>query len=192
MLSFFSVVAFGQKRALVVWQRIMFPDGSSLRIDNVPATDASGYAGLQDKVDFHTWALLKDVALATLLGAGSEVTVTGESDLVLAIRESTQQNVSRAGDQLTSHNLNIQPTITIRPGATARLELKLAKLPDRKPIKLAITVTPDLHAALTEYVAVYKQTEEPLAELVPHMLAAFLASDRGFAKAREALSGSAS
>lgn len=74
-------------------------------------------------------------------------------------------------------------------------ELKLAKLPDRTPIKLAITVTPDLHAALVEYVAVYKQTygqEEPLAELVPHMLAAFLASDRGFAKAREALSGSAS
>jgi len=119
--SYDSVVAFGQKRALVVWQRIMFPDGSSLRIDNVPATDASGYAGLQDKVDFHTWALLKGVALATLLGVGSEMTVTGESDLVQAIRESTQQNVSRAGDQLTSRNLNIQPTITIRPGATVRL-----------------------------------------------------------------------
>jgi type IV secretory pathway VirB10-like protein len=119
--SYDSVVAFGQKRALVIWQRIMLPDGSSLRIDNVPATDASGYAGLQDKVDFHTWALLKGVALATLLGVGSEMTVTGESDLVQAIRESTQQNVSRAGDQLTSRSLNIQPTITIRPGATVRL-----------------------------------------------------------------------
>ncbi|HJS10165.1 TrbI/VirB10 family protein [Sphingopyxis sp.] len=119
--SYDSVVAFGQKRALVIWQRIMLPDGSSLRIDNVPATDASGYAGLQDKVDFHTWALLKGVALATLLGAGSEMTITGESDLVQAIRESTQQNVSRAGDQLTSRTLNIQPTITIRPGATIRL-----------------------------------------------------------------------
>lgn len=119
--SYDSVVAFGQKRALVVWQRIMLPDGSSLRIDNVPATDASGYAGLQDKVDFHTWALLKGVALSTLLGVGSQLTVSGESDLVQAIRESTQQNVSRAGDQLTSRNLNIQPTITIRPGATVRL-----------------------------------------------------------------------
>ena len=119
--SYDSVVAFGQKRALIVWQRIMLPDGSSLRIDNVPATDASGYAGLQDKVDFHTWALLKGVALATLLGVGSELAVSGESDLVHAIRESTQQNVSRAGDQLTSRNLNIQPTITIRPGATVRL-----------------------------------------------------------------------
>jgi type IV secretion system protein TrbI len=119
--SYDSVVAFGQKRALIVWQRIMLPDGSSLRIDNVPATDASGYAGLQDKVDFHTWALLKGVALSTLLGVGSQLTVTGESDLVQAIRESTQQNVSRAGDQLTSRSLSIQPTITIRPGATVRL-----------------------------------------------------------------------
>ncbi len=119
--SYDSVVAFGQKRALIVWQRIMLPDGRSIRIDNVPATDASGYAGLQDKVDFHTWALLKGVALSTLLGVGSQLTVTGESDLVQAIRESTQQNVSRAGDQLTSRNLNIQPTISIRPGATVLL-----------------------------------------------------------------------
>jgi len=121
--SYDSVVAFGQKRALIVWQRFVLPDGSSMRIDNVPATDASGYAGLQDKVDFHTWALLKGVALSTLLGVGSQLTVTGESDLVQAIRESTQQNVSRAGDQLTSRYLNIQPTITIRPGATVRLVL---------------------------------------------------------------------
>jgi len=116
-----SVVAFGQRRALVVWQRIIFPDGSSLQIDNVPATDPSGYAGLADKVDFHTWSLLKGVALSTLLGVGSSLTFTGESDLVQAIRESTQQNVSRAGDQLTSRNLAVQPTITIRPGAPVRL-----------------------------------------------------------------------
>ncbi|MGY2733301.1 TrbI/VirB10 family protein [Sphingomonas sp. UYP23] len=119
--SYDSVVAFGQRNALVVWQRIIMPDGSSLQIDNVPAADPSGYAGLKDKVDFHTWALLKGVALSTLLGVGSSLTVTGESDLVQAIRESTQQNVSRAGDQLTSRNLQIQPTITIRPGAPVRL-----------------------------------------------------------------------
>lgn len=119
--SYDSVVAFGQSRALIVWQRIVMPDGSSLRIDNVPATDPSGYAGLSDKVDFHTWTLLKGVAISTLLGVGANLTFTGESDLVQAIRESTQQNVSRAGDQITSRNLQIQPTITIRPGAPVRL-----------------------------------------------------------------------
>jgi type IV secretion system protein VirB10 len=121
--SYDSVVAFGQQRALVVWQRIIMPNGSSLRIDNVPATDPSGYAGLADKVDFHTWTLLKGVVLSTLLGVGTQLSLSGQSDLVQAIRESTQQNVSRAGDQLTSKNLNIQPTITIRPGAAVRLVL---------------------------------------------------------------------
>jgi len=119
--SYDSVVAFGQKRALIVWQRIMRPDGSSLRLDNVPATDPSGYAGLQDKVDFHTWSLLKGVVLSTLLGVGSQMALSGESDLVQAIRLSTQDTVSRAGDQVTQRNLNIQPTITIRPGAPVRL-----------------------------------------------------------------------
>lgn len=119
--SYDSVVAFGQRRALVVWQRIILPDGSSLAIDNVPAADPSGYAGLADKVDFHTWSLLKGVVLSTLLGVGSSLTFTGESNLVQAIRESTQQNVSRAGDQITSRNLQVQPTISIRPGAPVRL-----------------------------------------------------------------------
>ncbi len=116
-----SVVAFGQRRALVVWQRLMLPDGSSLRLDNMPATDSSGYAGLADKVDFHTWSLLKGVAIATLLGVGSELSISGESDLVQAIRESAQSNTARAGDQITQRNLDIQPTITIRPGAPVRV-----------------------------------------------------------------------
>jgi len=119
--SYDSVVAFGQKRALVVWQRIILPDGSSIRLDNVSATDPSGYAGLADKVDPHTWTLLKGAAISTLLGVGANVTFSGESDLVEAIRQSTQQNVSRAGDQITSRNLQIQPTISIRPGAPVRL-----------------------------------------------------------------------
>lgn len=119
--SYDSVVAFGQKRALVVWQRIVLPDGSSLRIDNVPVTDVAGYAGLDDKVDVHTWALLKGIGLATLLGVSTELTISGESDLVQAIRESTQQNVARAGDRITQRNLDIQPTIKIRRGTPVRL-----------------------------------------------------------------------
>lgn len=119
--SYDSVVAFGQKRALIVWQRIVMTDGSSLRIDNVPATDPSGYAGFADKVDFHTWQLLKGVVLSTLLGVSSELALSGQSDLVQAIRTSTQDNVARAGDQITQRNLGIQPTITIRPGAPVRL-----------------------------------------------------------------------
>lgn len=116
-----SVVAFGQRRALVIWQRLILPDGSSVRLDNMPATDAAGYAGLADKVDFHTWTLLKGVAIATMLGVGTELSISGENDLVQAIRESAQSSTARAGDQITQRNLDIQPTITIRPGAPVRV-----------------------------------------------------------------------
>jgi len=116
-----SVIAYGQKRALVVWQRIVMPDSSSLNLDNVPASDASGYAGLADKVDGHSWALLKGVVISTLLGFGSELQFSGQGGLAQAIRQSGQQNVAHAGDQLTSKTLNVQPTITIRPGIPVRL-----------------------------------------------------------------------
>ena len=116
-----SVVAYGQKRALVVWQRIVLPDGISLGLDNVPASDASGYSGLADKVDAHSWALLKGVVISTLLGVGSELQFSGQGGLIQAIRQSGQQNVAHAGDQLTSKTLNVQPTITIRPGTPVRL-----------------------------------------------------------------------
>lgn len=116
-----SVVAFGQSRALVVWQRIIMPDGSSIQIDNLPATDTNGYAGLKDQVDYHTWALLKGVGLSTLLGVGSELTLTGRSDLVSAIRLSTEDSLNQVGQQLTQKNLNQQPTIKVRPGWPLRV-----------------------------------------------------------------------
>ncbi|MGT2514466.1 TrbI/VirB10 family protein [Sphingomonas panni] len=130
-----SVVAFGQRRALVIWLRLILPDGSSVRLDNMPATDPAGYAGLADRVDFHTWTLLKGIAIATMLGVGSELSISGGSDLVQAIRQSAQMNVARAGDQITQRNLDVQPTVTIRPGAPVRLlvtrDLILAPYPRR-------------------------------------------------------------
>ena len=120
--SYDSVVAFGQSRALVVWQRIILPDVSSIRIDNIPGTDTQGYAGLSDKIDRHTWQLLKGVALSTLLGVGTELSFgSTESDLVRAIRESAQQSGARAGDQLVTRNLNVQPTMRVRPGWPLRI-----------------------------------------------------------------------
>lgn len=67
--------------------------------------------------------------------------------------------------------------------------LKLARIPDRTPVKMAISVPPELHEALKDYAAVYQETygtSEPVAELVPAMLASFMESDRDFARARQA------
>jgi hypothetical protein len=66
-------------------------------------------------------------------------------------------------------------------------ELKLPQLPDRNPVKLSIAVMPDLHQALVDYAALYAKTygrDEPVAELIPAMLVAFLESDRAFARGR--------
>ena len=66
-------------------------------------------------------------------------------------------------------------------------ELKLARLPDRAPVKIAITVSPDLNRALSAYADLYREAYgelEPVAALIPFMLDAFLENDRGFAKAR--------
>lgn len=119
--SYDSVVAFGQSRALLVWKRIVMPNGNSIQLDNLPATDEAGYAGLEDEVDYHTWTLLKGIALSTFLNVGTELSFTGESDLVSAVRESSQRDMSQAGQRITEKNLNIQPTITIRPGWPLRV-----------------------------------------------------------------------
>jgi hypothetical protein len=72
--------------------------------------------------------------------------------------------------------------------------IKLSKLPDRTPVKLTIAILPDLHRQLSEYAVLYCEAygvEEPVIELIPHMLGAFLASDRRFSRARPPKAGGA-
>lgn len=117
-----SVVAFGQKRALMVWTRLILPNGNSMVIENLPASDVAGYAGLEDEVDLHTWQLLKGIGLATLLGVGTQLSLgNDEGDLVKALRESVQQTTNRAGQRLIERQLDVQPTITVRPGWPLRI-----------------------------------------------------------------------
>ena len=117
-----SVIAFGQSRALLVWQRIVMPNGSSIQIDNLPATDSAGYTGLEDQVDYHTRTLLKGIVMSTLLGVGSQATFgSSQSNLVQAIQQSSQESTNQAGQRLVEKDLNIQPTLTIRPGWPLRI-----------------------------------------------------------------------
>lgn len=116
-----SDIAFGQERALVVWERLILPDGASIGLDNLPASDVSGHAGLEDEVDRHGGRLLKGIALSTLLGVGTELSLGGEGELLRAVREATQSGASRAGDRIVSRHLDVEPTLTIRPGWPLRV-----------------------------------------------------------------------
>ena len=117
-----NVVAFGQERALVVWQRLIRPDGSSVLLDNLPATDPAGYAGLADQIDRHTLKLLQGVALATVLGVGSQLALGGsDNDLVKALQQAAQSTTNRAGQRLVERSLNVEPSLTVRPGWPLRV-----------------------------------------------------------------------
>jgi len=93
-----------------------------VRLDDAPANDPSGYAGIRDRVDAHGWQLVKGVALSTLLGVGTALgSGSDESDLVRAMREAAQQGGARAGDRLVERSLDIRPTIVVRPGWPVRV-----------------------------------------------------------------------
>lgn len=116
-----SLVAFGQSRVLLVWNRLIMPDGSSVVLERLQGADAQGFSGLEDEVDYHWGQLFKAAALSTLLGIGTELSVDEESDIARAIREGAQDSASDIGQQIVNRQLNIQPTLTIRPGFPVRI-----------------------------------------------------------------------
>lgn len=116
-----SVIAYGQSRALIVWKRIIMPDGSSIQIENLPAADLKGYAGLSDRVDNHTLRLFSAAALSSLISVGVELSEDDDEQVARALREATQEGTSRAGDEIVRRQLSVQPTLTVRPGWRLRI-----------------------------------------------------------------------
>jgi len=115
-------IAFGQSRALLVWNRLIMPNGRSIVLERQPGTDSEGYAGLEDEVDNHWGTLFEAAILSTVLSIGSEVgTSNSENSLVQAIRQGGSQSFNQIGEQVVGRSLNVQPTITIRPGFPVRV-----------------------------------------------------------------------
>ncbi len=114
-------VTFGQRRVLLVWNRLILPGGRSIVLERLPGADASGYAGLEDGVDYHWWDLMKAAGLSTLLGMGTELATSDEDRLVRAIRDGAQDTVNQAGQQIVQRQLQVAPTLTIRPGFPVRI-----------------------------------------------------------------------
>lgn len=114
-------VSLGQSRVLLAWNRLILPDGRSIVLERQPGADPRGFAGLQDRTDYHWGGVLKAALVSTLLGVGSELGAGSDSDLSRSIRRGTQDSVNRAGEQVVSRELNVRPTLTIRPGWPVRV-----------------------------------------------------------------------
>ena len=120
-----SQVSYGQSRVQMVWNRIILPDTSSLTLDNLVGTDPAGYAGVEDEVDQHWGRILAGAALTTLLGVGAELAAPENRQdgnrIIIAGRDGLQDSVNQVGQEMTRRNMNIQPTLTARPGLPVRI-----------------------------------------------------------------------
>ncbi len=120
-----SQVSYGQSRVQVVWNRIILPDTSSLTMDNLVGTDPAGYSGLEDGVDWHWDRVFAGAALTTLLGIGAELAAPENRQdgdrIIIAGRDGLQNSVNQVGQEMTRRNMNIQPTLTERPGLPVRI-----------------------------------------------------------------------
>ncbi|TAI60746.1 IncP-type conjugal transfer protein TrbI [Bradyrhizobium sp. Leo170] len=117
-----SKISFGQSRVLVVWTDIIFPNGSTLQIGGMAGTDAEGYGGFNDQVDNHYFQVFGSAILIAAIGAGIDMSVPASSPYSYrqtpadAARNSFAETFGRVAEQTISKNLNVQPTLEIRPG----------------------------------------------------------------------------
>jgi type IV secretion system protein TrbI len=120
-----SQVAFGQSRVLLVWNRLIMPNGRSIVLERQSGADTAGNAGLEDEVDNHWGSLFKAALLSTLLGVGSELGTTSgtgsNSDVITALRRGASDSLNQTGQKVVQRNLDIQPALTIRPGFPVRV-----------------------------------------------------------------------
>lgn len=121
-----SQVAFGQSRVLLVWTRLIMPNGRSIVLERQPGADTAGYAGLEDQVDNHWGELFKAAALSTFLAVGTELgagsdTNSNDSAIIQALRHGASDSLNQTGQQVVRRSLNIQPTLTVRPGFPVRV-----------------------------------------------------------------------
>ena len=110
-----SNVSYGQNRALVIWSRLIFPNGSSISLGKMSGVDLAGYAGYTDKVDNHWGRLIGGVVLSSLL-AGTAQSSNKADDFNSQFTHNVGSEINRVGQRITRKNLDIQPTIKIRPG----------------------------------------------------------------------------
>ena len=206
-----SQVAFGQKRVLLVWNRIMLPNGKSIVLERQQGADAQGFSGLEDEVDYHWWDLAKAAALSTLLGIGTELGSSrrGERSRAgaaprLAGFDQQHRTAARAPPAQHPADAHDPPGIpgardrqprscdgALRSGGKPMTKLKLGAIEDDKPVKLTVELPAAVHRSLVAYAEAIGreggQAAPDPAKLIAPMIEKFMATDRAFAKSRRSL-----
>jgi hypothetical protein len=176
---------------------------------NQPGADAGGYAGFEDGVDHHWWDIARAAALSTVLNIGAELAIDDSDEIARAIRDGAQDTIGDDGEEIVRRQVGRAPTLTIRPGFPVRVivtrdlilepvreqlmtTLKLGPLADDKPVKVTVELPAAVHRDLIVYAEILgRETGQPVdepAKLLAPTIARFMATDRGFAKARRASS----
>lgn len=127
--SYDSRIVYGQSRLLVAWNRIVFPDSSSITLEAMPGTDSAGYSGFNDEVDNHYFRLFGSAILMSLIAGGTSwavdtamptnITSVGSNNapsLQQQMASSLATQLGQTTSQMLSKNMNIKPTLEIRPG----------------------------------------------------------------------------
>lgn len=123
--SYSSDVAFGQEGVLIAWQRLVFPDGKALDIGSMPGADMAGYSGFRDQVDNHLWRIYGSALFMAGITAGASMaTDQGQSSgtgfqqptVSSELSSALGQQLGQVSAQIVSKNLNVAPTLKIRPG----------------------------------------------------------------------------
>lgn len=120
-----SEVSFGQKRVLVIWTDIIFPNGSTLQIGGMAGVDTQGYGGFHDKVNNHFWRTFGSAILIAAIGTGIDMALPDSSTNAFGVSQNRPEDAARrnfaetfgrVADKTIDRNLNVQPTLEIRPG----------------------------------------------------------------------------
>jgi type IV secretion system protein VirB10 len=117
-----SQVAFGQNRVLLAWTRLILPGGRSIVLGKEPGADSEGLAGLEDGVDHHWRQLFGAALLSTIMGVGAEAGASqSDSQILEALRQGAVNSLNQVGQQVVGKSLEVQPTLSIRPGFPVRV-----------------------------------------------------------------------
>lgn len=136
--SYDSRIVFGQSRVLVVWNRLLYPNGSSVVLQNMKGVDMGGYAGMSDLVNNHYGKLITGVVLTSMLGATAQISEgqrfqTNDPSYSQLATQGFARELNSVGSELTRRNLAVQPTLEIRAGT--RFQILVNKDMTLKPYK---------------------------------------------------------